>query len=288
MRRTLELDLPSTAAALRRELNARNLARCASFEHELSSAESPSVIYAEDETQNHGNFYPPAYRRILANPAWRARLHKAYTASARIPHQHARTRRELDTACSSDALLMSIFCAPGVLRSKPLQALLNLGPKPQLDFGHRTLTPLAGGHDDRTEADLRINSGDDILLIEAKLTETGFQTARPALLARYPAFEETFDTERLPRNGRNDFLGYQLLRNILAADHLNARFALLADARRPDLHEQAFRIFAAVQTSDLRSRLHLITWQELAATLPRPLQVFLAEKYGISATAWLG
>ena len=283
MRRTFEPDLPNTAAALRRELNARNLARCTSFEHELSSAASPSVLYAEDEQQNHGNFYPPSYRRILSNPLWRNRLHKAYTASARIPHQHARSRRELDTACSSDALLMSIFCAPGTLARKPLQTLLGLAPKPHLDFGHRTLTPLAGGYDDRTEADLRITSADDTLLIEAKLTETGFQTARPALLARYPAFESTFDTERLPRNGRNDFLGYQLLRNILAAAHGSARFALLADNRRPDLHEQAFRIFAAVQAANLRSRLHLVTWQELAATLTHPLQRFLAEKYGINA-----
>lgn len=272
----------SGSGALRRELSARNHARCTAFEHELSSAEVPTVVYAEDEAQVHGNFYPPAYRRILANPAWSARLNKAYTASARIPHQHSRSRRELDTACSSDALLMSIFCAPGTLARKPLQALLSLGPNATLDFGHRTLTPLANGYDDRTEADLRITTADDTLLIEAKLTETGFQTARPALLARYPALETTFDSQRLPRNGRNEVLGYQLIRNILAADHHQARFALLADARRPDLHEQAFRIFAAVQTADLRSRLHLITWQELASTLSRSLQHFLAEKYGIN------
>lgn len=281
MRRTQEPDLPNTAAALRHELKARNLARCASFKHELSYAESPTVVYAEDEQRNHGNFYPPAYRRILANPAWRERLHKAYTASARIPRQHARTRRELDTACSSDALLMSIFCAPGTLTRKGLQALLGLRPKARLDFGYRTLTPLAGDLNDRTEADLCVTSEDETLLIEAKLTETGFQTARAGLLARYPAFQDTFDTELLPRNGRNDFVGYQLLRNILAADHHGARFALIADARRSDLHEQAFRIFAATRMADLRSRLHLITWQELASTLAKPLQQFLAEKYGI-------
>ena len=282
MRRTLEPELPTSAAMLRRELNARNLARCTSYEHELSFAESPSVLYAESNGE-HGNFYPPAYRRILANPAWRARLQKAYTASARIPHQHSRARHELDTACSSDALLMSIFCAPGTLRSKPLQALLGLGPNPQLDFGHRTLTPLANNHIDRTEADLRITSGDDTLLVEAKLTETGFQAARPDLLARYPDFERLFNIEALPCNNRNHFLGYQLLRSILAAQHGDARFALLTDARRPDLHEQAFRIFAAVQTAVLRSRLHLVTWQEITATLPRPLQHFLADKYGIVA-----
>lgn len=283
MRRTLEPDLPVSAVALRRELNVRNLERCAAFGHELSSAELPSVLYMEDEQRNHGNFYPPAYRRILANPAWRQRLEKAYTSSARIPHRDARRRRELDTACSSDALLMSIFCAPGTLARKSVQALLTLSSKPRLDFGHRTLTPLASGHDDRTEVDLQITSGDDILLIEAKLTESGFQSARPALLARYANVEAVFDYARLPRNGRNDLLGYQLLRNILAAESLNARFALFADARRSDLHEQAFRIFSAVQNAELRSRLHLITWQEIASTLSRPLQLFLVEKYGITA-----
>lgn len=281
MRRTSgEEARVTTSGNLRRELSARNLARCSTFGHELSSSSTPSVLYTEADGE-HGNFYPPAYRRILINPQWRERLSKAYTASARIPHQHVRVRRELDAATSSDALLMSIFCAPGTLRSKPLQSLLNLGPKPLLNFGHRARIPLTGGYDDRTEADLAITAQDDTLLIEAKLTETGLQTARRALLDRYPAFTDVFDLDRLPRNGRNEFLGYQLLRNILAAHHHQARFALLADARRPDLHEQAFRIFAAVQTADLRSRLHLYTWQELATTLSKPLQRFLAEKYGI-------
>ena len=241
------------------------------------------MLYAEDE-EAHGNFYQPAYRRILRNPDWRDRLRKAYTASARVPHRHARSRRELDTACSSDALLMSVFCAPGTLRSKRLRAMLSIDADAAIEFGVRTRVPLIVGYEDRTEVDLVLGQGSgNTLFIEAKLTESGFQAGRPSLLARYPDFEDLFHVDLLPRNGRGEYLGYQLIRSILAAYHHNARFALIADARRPDLREQAFRIFAAVQNSDLRSRLHLYTWQEIAACVSRPLQLFLREKYGITA-----
>ncbi len=276
-------SIPQTCTALRRELSVRNLSRASSHIHELSYSDTPVVIYAEDRYGNHGNFYPPSYRRILANPQWHERLGKAYTASARVPHRYARVRRELDTATSSDALLMSIFCAPGVLRSRHLQSLLNIEPNANMEFGIRTRLPLTGGFDDRTEVDLEITSPNDRLLVEAKLTETGFQTAPPSLLDRYACFEDVFDTARLPRNGRNDYVGYQLIRLVLAAHHHGSRFALLADSRRPDLHEQAFRVFATVWSADLRSRLHLVTWQEIAACVGKTLQSFLAEKYGIVA-----
>jgi hypothetical protein len=37
----------------------------------------------------------------------------------------------------------------------------------------------------------------------------------------------------------------------------------------------------AVRLSELRCRLKLLTWQELATVLPADLQQFLAVKYGI-------
>jgi hypothetical protein len=36
-----------------------------------------------------------------------------------------------------------------------------------------------------------------------------------------------------------------------------------------------------VRPADLRVRCKILTWQELAAVLPRALQEFLDEKYGI-------
>ena len=38
---------------------------------------------------------------------------------------------------------------------------------------------------------------------------------------------------------------------------------------------------AAVRSAQMRTRMHVLTWQELAAVLPEPLQAFLDGKYGI-------
>jgi hypothetical protein len=56
---------------------------------------------------------------------------------------------------------------------------------------------------------------------------------------------------------------------------------LLADARRPDLIEVWYATLGCVKILDLRLRCKLLTWQELAEFLPRPLQAFLEEKYGL-------
>ena len=255
-------------AALRREIGARNLSLAAELDHETNYGSIASVLYRETATGSHGNFFPASYRRIIGNPDRARRLQKTYTASARIVRGSERKRAELDCANSSDALLMNIFCAPSTMRSAKLCGLLGV---------ERGLQPMRGGHEDRTEMDMRC--GD--LLVEAKLSETGFQTARPGLISRYEEFEGTFDVERLPRV-QGQFRGYQLLRGILAAQHGECRFAVFADARRPDLREQWFAVVSAVHAVDLRSRLLFVTWQEIARCVSRPLQNFLAAKYGIT------
>ena len=55
------------------------------------------------------------------------------------------------------------------------------------------------------------------------------------------------------------------------------------DERRPDLREEWFRVIAAVRSADMRARMKVLTWQELAAYLPYDLQEFLDRKYGIAA-----
>ncbi|MDT7815964.1 MAG: hypothetical protein QOJ42_5880, partial [Acidobacteriaceae bacterium] len=67
----------------------------------MSYSPVPSVIYAEDETGQHGNFLPAAYKRILQQPAWKARLAKVYTGSRFLPRRADRTRGELECANSS-------------------------------------------------------------------------------------------------------------------------------------------------------------------------------------------
>jgi hypothetical protein len=56
---------------------------------------------------------------------------------------------------------------------------------------------------------------------------------------------------------------------------------VLHDARRPDLREAWFEVMAAVKSAEMRVRLKVMTWQELAALLPEGLQEFLDRKYGI-------
>ncbi len=70
---------------------------------------------------------------------------------------------------------------------------------------------------------------------------------------------------------------------MLAAHASGGSFCLFCDARRPDLIEQWYAVVRTVKECDLRCRLRLATWQELAEALPKGIQQFLAQKYGILA-----
>jgi len=266
-----------SSAGLRRELSARNLVRAVGHEHELTYGEVASVIYCGEE-EAHGNFHAASYRAICAREEWAKRLKKSYTASVRVPRSRDRQRYELDCSNSSDALLMNVFCCPRVLQRAELCGLLGVDRGAVPEFGVRVGVPLREDHVDRTEIDMRLGE----LLVEAKLTETDFQTAPMRLLERYCALDEVFDVEELRRSGER-VQGYQLIRGALAAHATGGLFAVLCDARRRDLIEQWFAVICAVRSLSFRSRLKLLTWQELARVLPRGLQRFLGDKYGIIA-----
>jgi len=267
-----------TRSLLRREISHRNLARAAEWNAEMTYGSVPSVIYGETEAGEHGNFLPAAYRRILRHAEWKARLAKVYTGSRFVPRRHDRRRSELECANSSDALLMNIFCYPGVLRRRAVYSLLAIEPGLEPGFGFKPAIPLKSGAADRSEIDLKLGN----LFIEAKLTEGDFQTTRCDLVQRYRDLEVVFELDRLPRSLRG-FRSCQLVRGALAAYAHQACFAILCDQRRQDLIESCFDVFAAVVNSDLRCRLSVVTWQELARTMPRKVQLFLEQKYGISA-----
>lgn len=271
-----------SAAALRRELSARNLHRAESLPHEATYGTIRSVVYSEDDTGLHGNFLPASYRRIRAHPDWQQRLTKAYTANARVPRSADRRRNELDCAVSSDALLMNIFCYPRILARPQLCALLGVEPNLRPEFGVRANLDMRNREVDRTEIDMRLASSSGSLLFEAKLTEGDFQTASLNRLERYIALHEVFDIDALPRTARG-IHGYQLIRGVLAAHATQSRFILLCDYRRADLEEHWFRVLRAVRSFDLRSRMALLTWQEIAAASPQPVRTFLSSKYGIDA-----
>ncbi|HLY43409.1 MAG TPA: hypothetical protein VKR52_19510 [Terracidiphilus sp.] len=176
--------------------------------------------------------------------------------------------------------------------------------------------PLGSGRFDRTEVDMRW--GD--LLVEAKLTESDFQVREAAVVESYRDLDAVFERDALPRVGipvarrkeaaefpeeytqeeklvapeeweptlfepvqetAEGYASYQLIRNVLAAYAQSASFCVIHDARRPDLREAWFEVMAAVKSASMRSRLKVLTWQELDAVLPPELQEFLDLKYGI-------
>ena len=174
---------------------------------------------------------------------------------------------------------MNIFCYPGVTRLRAVRALLGNDVEAAPEFGFKPKTPLSNGRCDNTEIDMRL--GD--LLVEAKLTETDFQLADQRLVRRYRDIDEVFEVDDLPlRKGKH--AGYQLIRGVLAAHATNGSFCVLCDRRRTDLAESWWEILRAVRRVELRCRMKLLTWQELAGAVPSELQEFLETKYGIVAS----
>lgn len=269
------------ADALRRDLaeRAQKYAEAEELPHCFSYGQPPIVCFAPyDHGSRHGNFLRGSHQAIRANPAWRKRLDKVHTHGRRsLPKTDRGRWMELDACTSSDALLMNIFCDPSATRDGKLLALLGAEPGTPPDFGYKARVPLANGRFDRTEVDLRL--GD--LLIEAKLTESNFQSAQKVHLMSYRDFSEVLDQEQLPQTD-DHYLSSQLLRNVLAAYALRCSFCVLVDARRPDLAGAWYAVMKCVKPVELRTRLRISTWQEVAETAPSTLRTFLAAKYGIT------
>jgi hypothetical protein len=313
---------------LRYELMARNRIYARGRAHAESYGTAPVIVY-EPEGERHGNFLDASYAAIRSNDKWMRRFDKIHTQGARsLPKpalEAARRWRELDSSMSSDALLMNVFCTPGVVESAALLGVLGVEAGAQPEFGWKAKVPLANGRFDRTEVDMRLGS----LLIEAKLTESDFQRRSAGIVEAYRDFDAVFERELLPRaaiptarprrasefpedNSQEfesliadpdlfpslnplaedpiveapcepGYESYQLIRNVLAAQATGSSFCVIHDARRPDLREAWFEVMSAVKSAELRVRLKVLTWQELAAYLPEALQEFLDVKYGIAA-----
>ena len=95
--------------------------------HVESYGNPPVIVYAPHDGR-HGNFFDPAYAAITARPEWMRRFDKVHAQAARsLPKPEldpSRRWRELDSSMSSDALLMNIFCTPGVAESPSIQNAL--------------------------------------------------------------------------------------------------------------------------------------------------------------------
>ena len=306
------------ASQLRREIMLRNRRYARGRLHVESYGAAPVIVYAP-EGGRHGNFFDAAYAEILRRPQWLRRFDKVHAQARRSLPKAERRWRELDSSMSSDALLMNVFCTPGVVESQAAMNALGVETNSGPVFGWKARVPLKSGHFDRTEVDMRLGS----LLVEAKLTEGDFQTCTAEVLESYRDVDEVFDRELLPRvelvvSRRKEpiefpenysqeyeevsdaelfaaperplvadivvgYATYQLIRNVLAAYAEGTSFCVLLDERRPDLREAWFQVMAAVENAELRVRLKTLTWQELAAFVPDELQSFLDLKYGIVA-----
>jgi hypothetical protein len=326
------------AGQLRQQITERNRAYAQGRLHVESPGGEPVIVYALESDENgrvrHGNFFAGSYEAIIEKPEWARRLNKVHTQGRSLPRlrdDSGRKWRELDSSMSSDALLMNVFCAPGVAQSNAVRQTLGVEDAGAPVFGWKARVPMKSGLLDRTEVDMRW--GD--LLMEAKLTELDFQTRVAAIVEAYRDFDAVFESDLLPhvelrearRKSSEEFpeeftqewedvgadaeeiartyqaqivgrawravpaqagyAGYQLIRNVLAAYALGCRFCVIHDARRPDLREAWFEVMMAVKSAELRTRLKVLTWQELAAVLPGDLQEFLETKYGIASAGRL-
>ncbi|HZD32377.1 MAG TPA: hypothetical protein VE779_12030, partial [Candidatus Angelobacter sp.] len=252
------------ASHLRHELCVRNqeYAKAHRLHHCESYGALPAVVYPPEDGR-HGNFLDETYQAIVQNLDWRKRLNKIH-AQARnsLPNTGYRWK-ELDSCTSSDALLMNVFCYPGVPTDARVVSLLGVEQGSEAQFGFKARVPLSSGLFDRTEVDPKIGS----LLIEAKLTEADFQTKEAEVVRGYRDFKQVFDTRSLPQT-QGKFLSYQLIRNVLAAHASDASFCVLLDERRPDLIEPWYAVMRSVRSHDLRVRCKVLTWQELCGALP--------------------
>ena len=209
------------ASELRRELGARNRRWAQGRAHVESYGTPPVIVYepehATDEDlslhpkeqerlpgdpgagtpQNkgrHGNFFDESYTAIAARPEWMRRFDKIHAQGRSLPKAERRWR-ELDSSMSSDALLMNVFCAPGVAEAPAMRRALGIEEDGLPEFGWKARVPLASGKFDRTEVDMRWGS----LLVEAKLTEGDFQTRAARIVEGYRDFDAVFERELLPR-----------------------------------------------------------------------------------------
>ena len=328
-------DTPSwSASLLRRDLNARahKFAHERKLLHEIAPGPhqdtDPLIIFGRSELGPHGNFHPASDLAISANPAWLRRLAKPHTASRRSRARNEWPWRELDSAVSSDALLMNIFCHPASLqrshprpcRRQPPQRrphrptpLRHHPWRPPQHHPQRpqpnSLLNLSRPHRDRppTRQSLPRSQTHRIQLPDRRPPPhrtlprpRNRLRPRPSSPAKFSSLPhpihppKTTPSLKSPRASltpspspskpsRTVIDGYQLIRNVLAAYAADASFCVLCDARRHDLIETWYSILSAVHHPTFTTRLKLLTWQELAAVLPKDLQQFLEAKYGIVA-----
>jgi hypothetical protein len=236
-----------TSGALRQLLKLEAEQKCRTMPDSYAGFATPTAFIYSDVSMN---FSPESFAAIQARPEWKARTRK----------RHSTFKNgiiEMQSCNSSDARLMNVFCHPSAAANSSLHEKLGIITWETPVFGWKANLP----NELRrypTECDMKI--GDTI--VEAKLTEKDFTQKCSDVVERYPGFFEIFDAAKLPRDG-DEYLHYQLIRNITVAQVYGFRFVLIIDERRKDLKEAFEAVRACVRDEELRSRCGVVGWQDL-------------------------
>jgi hypothetical protein len=235
-----------------------------------------TILFQRSEGgESHGSFFESAWTAIKAHPDWSRRLEKRHSQWVALPPEYQASAKELDSSNSSDALLMNCFCYSGAsVRFARALGAAPIDAAPQ--FGYLAGIFLSDGSTDATEVDMLLGN----TLVEAKLTESDFTSKPKEQVFRYAALREVFEVDLLPADEEN-FHGYQLIRNVLAAAQGGRRLIVLLEYRRPDLLEEWWQVHAAISASGLRARCRVRFWQQLAAAAEPHHHDLLEQKYGI-------
>jgi hypothetical protein len=100
-------------------------------------------------------FIPVSYQAIVNHPKWSRRLHKPHPRMSSIQLcEDTFVPRELDSCCSSDALLMNLFCHPRVEANEIFVSLFDFHNPPELEFGFKAKLPFTDGGSEPSSSEI--------------------------------------------------------------------------------------------------------------------------------------
>ena len=234
------------------------------LKYSLKGKEYDSAYVYEDIAMN---FNKESYCNIMKNENWKTRLNKEHNFLKED------NTLEMQSSNSSDALLMNIFCFPKINNWKGLKNLLEVENFDSIEFGWN---PFFKNEKIKfpTEIDMKINK----TIFEAKLTETDFTRKEKTHVELYENFNKIFEKKTMKVKADN-YLHYQLIRNVLTAYKYNLNFILLLDESRTDLIKYLFEIILSIKDKNLREKIRFLTWQEIVYECGKELRYFIEEKY---------
>jgi hypothetical protein len=230
---------------------------------------APADRFFFDRTED--NFYDPAFRFITQNPEWAVALEK--------PHPEYSMYNEVQSASSTMALLMNVFCNPEDEHKKALAAMFRQDKirQNEIVFGHRVELASKKQEGEIAEIDLFLNESS---YSQAFLGETDMGNEPKSDLMELRDFTRVFAIGYLPQNNKS-YLYSKLIRGMLAAYQDGYDFRIITDSRRTDLIKGFYNLASSIIDVSFRTKCKPLFWQEMAGVSGVGLQEYLKEKYEI-------